>query len=222
MKEHSQEFRYKQSYSRAPSADSSRAKALAFAHDSRKFEIDLYWKRAAYFWTFCGAAFVGYVTVAGSKDITAKGDALLLVTCLGLVFSVAWWCVNRASKYWQLNWEYHVDMLEDEETGPIYKTVLQEPPRFWSLTAAYPFSVSRINQLLSLYVSFIFAVLVINTSLHYFKLSEHPDFLPTTCLVFTSACLLSFLFRGRIRFEKDIEAQRRKTTLSSYRDASGI
>ncbi len=31
--------------------------ALKHAHDIRKFEIDLYWRRAAYFWTFIAAAF---------------------------------------------------------------------------------------------------------------------------------------------------------------------
>ena len=30
------------------------------ALDIRKFEIDLYWKRAAYFWTFIAAAFGAY------------------------------------------------------------------------------------------------------------------------------------------------------------------
>jgi lipopolysaccharide export LptBFGC system permease protein LptF len=34
--------------------------ALNHALDIRKFEIELYWKRAAYFWTFIAAAFAGY------------------------------------------------------------------------------------------------------------------------------------------------------------------
>ena len=33
-----------------------REKALDLALDIRKFEIELYWKRAAYFWGFIGAA----------------------------------------------------------------------------------------------------------------------------------------------------------------------
>lgn len=201
------------------SSDDPKAKALTFALDSRKFEIELYWKRAAYFWTFCGAALVAYVTVSGNKEIENKANALLLVTCLGLVFSIAWWCVNRASKHWQLNWEYHVDMLEDEAIGPVYKTVFQERPRFWSLTAAYPFSVSRINQLLSLYVSFIFAALVADTLVHHFRLTLRAEWFPTACLTLTAAFLLSFLWRGRIRFEKKILAVQRKTTLAGYNSA---
>jgi len=35
-------------------------KAFEIALDTRKFEIDLYWKRTAYFVLFIGAIFVGY------------------------------------------------------------------------------------------------------------------------------------------------------------------
>jgi len=45
-------------------------KALNLALDIRKFEIELYWKRATYFWTFIGAALAGYALV----DETSSGD----------------------------------------------------------------------------------------------------------------------------------------------------
>lgn len=38
-------------------------KALELALDIRKFEIELYWKRATYFWTFIAAAFGGYAVI---------------------------------------------------------------------------------------------------------------------------------------------------------------
>ena len=38
----------------------TQAGELAFAADIRKFEIELYWKRATYYWTFIAAAFAGY------------------------------------------------------------------------------------------------------------------------------------------------------------------
>ena len=38
-----------------------RTKALERALDIRKFEIDLYWKRAAYFWTFIAATLAGFI-----------------------------------------------------------------------------------------------------------------------------------------------------------------
>jgi hypothetical protein len=99
--------------------------ALQYALDIRKFEIDLYWKRAAYFWTFIAAALAGYAVI----QRTGNTDAILslLVACLGFVFSFAWYCVNRGSKYWQENWENHVDFLENEVIGSLYKIVIERP-----------------------------------------------------------------------------------------------
>jgi hypothetical protein len=148
------------------SDDARREKALARALDTRKFEIELYWKRAAYFWTFIGAAFAGFVAVQASSALN-KQDLSVVLSCVGFVFSVAWLCVNRGSKHWQENWEKHVDMLEDEISGPLYKVVLTRgAPKGWReigkhiVTGPSPLSVSKINQLISLYVSLLWAVLV--------------------------------------------------------------
>ena len=46
--------------------------ALKIALDTRKFEIELYWKRASYFWLFIGAVFVAYFS-------TLKSDSSLVV-----------------------------------------------------------------------------------------------------------------------------------------------
>ena len=77
-------------------------KALEFAIDIRKFEIELYWKRATYFWTFIAATFTGYALVY-TKGGDNKEIILLLFSCLGLLFSFAWFLVNKGSKYWQYN-----------------------------------------------------------------------------------------------------------------------
>lgn len=133
--------------------------ALQVAHEIRKFEIDLYWKRATYFWAFIGAALVGYFAALNAlKDPTS--DVLFAINCLGFVFSVAWYFANRGSKYWQENWERHVDMLENQVTGPIYKTVVSRSMfPFEDAVGPYPFSVSKLNTLLSLYVIFIWIFL---------------------------------------------------------------
>lgn len=94
--------------------------ALKQALDIRKFEIELYWKRAAYFWTFIGATMAGFLAIQASSAQN-KQDLAVILACLGIVFSFAWVCVNRGSKFWQENWEKHVDVLEDEVTGPLYK-----------------------------------------------------------------------------------------------------
>jgi hypothetical protein len=133
--------------------DKWQEKALAQAHDVRKFEIDLYWKRAAYFWTFIAAAFAGYVLV--QKD-THDFKIAYTIACLGFIFSLAWYLVNRGSGAWQRNWEAHVDLLEDEVMGPLHKTVIKRRSYdLRDLAGPYAFSPSRINQLLSLIVTIV-------------------------------------------------------------------
>lgn len=108
---------YFKNFSGQPSDLQLRAEALKYALDIRKFEIELYWKRAAYFWTLIAAAFAGYFALRSAEKL--REGPLFLVTCLGLVLSVAWYLVNRGSKFWQENWERHVDILEDEIIGPL-------------------------------------------------------------------------------------------------------
>ena len=210
--------RYASSFDGATPQETERAsKALAFALDVRKLEIELYWTRAAYFWAFTGAAFGAYITVLGAEKIANRPQALLLVCCLGLVFSVAWYFVNRASKYWQLNWELHVDLLEDQIMGPIYKTTLHDRPSFMTLHAAYPFSVSKINQLLSLFVVFVFAVLLAETLRMHYQITRNWEFFPTACIVVTFAAILAFWKFGRVGgFTTAVVAKVRKTEVTEF------
>jgi hypothetical protein len=95
-----------------------KAEALKYALEIRSFEIELYWKRATYFWAFIGATFAGYGAVQASS-ISPRQDLAVALSCMGLVFSFGWFCVNKGSKQWQENWENHVDLLEDEIIGPL-------------------------------------------------------------------------------------------------------
>jgi hypothetical protein len=147
--------------------DGAAAKALERALDIRKFEIDLYWKRAAYFWTFIGATLAGFVAIQASSS-SNKDDLSVILCNLGFTFSFGWLCVNRASKQWQENWENHVDMLEDRVQGPLYKVVLKRTApkgvRQLSshiLTGPSSISVSKVNQLISLFVTLIWFVLLL-------------------------------------------------------------
>jgi len=138
--------------------------ALKQALDIRKFEIDLYWKRASYFWTFIGATFAGYFLL--QKDANVSFESAYVVTCLGFTFSVAWYFVNRGSKAWQRNWETQVDLLEDEIMGPLYKSGLNRYTfNFWDITAGFPFSPSGINQIMSLFVVVVWLFLMVRTLL---------------------------------------------------------
>ena len=122
-------------------AENKVEKALERAWKNRDFEIELYWKRATYFWAFITATFAGYIALQ-NIDITEENRMEILflnfvMICLGVCFSLSWFLVNKESKKWQENWEAHIDMLEDKITGPIYKVVREDE--------SSNFSVSKIN-----------------------------------------------------------------------------
>ncbi|MFM5894088.1 MAG: hypothetical protein ACKOQM_06600 [Novosphingobium sp.] len=126
-----------------------RAAALERAHIVRTFEIDLYWKRATYFWTIIAVAFAGFFACENAKNDFGAS----FVASVGMVLGTAWYVVNRGGNAWHHNWEQHVDLLEDDVTGPLYKTLLNRKKyRFWRLTEPFPFSPSRANALVSIFV----------------------------------------------------------------------
>ena len=74
------------------------AKALEQALDIRKFEIGLYWQRAAYFWALIAAAFAGYFAILGAEHLDDKNYLAYIVSCIGLLFTWAWFLVNRGRR----------------------------------------------------------------------------------------------------------------------------
>lgn len=137
------------------------------ASDIRKFEIELYWKRATYFWALIAVSFAGYfgILTADSDNMDNKFFLSLLVACIGLVFTFAWYLANRGSKYWQENWEAHLDLLEDGITGPLYKTHLTENKEnkcklINLLTGSLRVSISEINQWVNFFVMLIWISLI--------------------------------------------------------------
>ena len=151
------------------------------ALDTRKFEIDLYWKRATYFWTFIAAIFIAFYSII-NQDGLFKIDNIVRqnsdtqkekflqplfyfiifgTSLLGYVFSLGWYFVNRGSKVWQENWERHIGFLEDYLNGPLFKTIIKPNLNFTILNSSYPYSVSKVNQILSLCVV-TFWVIIIN------------------------------------------------------------
>lgn len=182
--------------------DGKEEKALKQALDIRKFEIELYWKRASYFWTFIGATLAGFLAIQVSTA-NNKQDLSVILACLGGVFSFAWLCVNKGSKFWQENWEKHVDILEDKITGPLYKVVLSRNKieKFSEKLINYAtgpsqISVSKINQIISLYV-FLLWLCLLMYSLPDFKFSQSINqFYFVLISLSTSACV-SFIWLGR-------------------------
>ena len=133
---------------------SKQEKAYERAADIRKFEIDKYWSRTGYFWAFIVSIYGAYFAVLttmykiesnGQSPSFSHGEIpLLILAALGLFFSFSWYLANKASRHWQENWEEHMNLLEDEITGPLYKTFLADKS----------YSVSGINILASKVISF--------------------------------------------------------------------
>jgi hypothetical protein len=98
----------------------------------------------------------------------------LLISALGTLFSLGWFLVNKGSKFWQNNWERHVDYLENEFTGPLYKMAItkKETKTFNPIKLAERvilneslYSVSKINQALSFYILTIWICLFIGNAI---------------------------------------------------------
>ncbi|MGK2508972.1 RipA family octameric membrane protein, partial [Klebsiella pneumoniae] len=100
------------------------------AHDIRKFEIELYWKRTAYVWTLIASL----ITVTGvllaayyrlppdSGGSNALLGLVASVAILGVLITIISSKIIRGGEYWQKNWEYHVSLLEPLFSGRIYST----------------------------------------------------------------------------------------------------
>jgi hypothetical protein len=119
--------------------------ALSWAHELRKLEIENYWKRANYFWLFQAASLTLFGLIASSK-IAYVRQAFLAPAALGAVTAMVGWRSAIGSKFWQQNWESHVDLLERRVHGNLMKVVIHHGQ-------ILP-SVSRVNQRLFILLFF--------------------------------------------------------------------
>jgi len=137
-------------------AEKIHKKAYKIANDNRKVEINNYWKRANYFWLFQASVYAGYfysITVENDKYFCKNPEIIVGVTCLGFLTAFAWYLSNKGSKQWLESWENHIYELEEDITGPLYKTTTNE--KTWS--------VSKINELVSLFSVIVWIILGVKT-----------------------------------------------------------
>jgi len=170
--------------------------ALKRAHDIRKFEIELLWKRAAYVATFQTLLFaaMGLSFRAQHNDLV---PLFQIVTCIAGVFSSFFWClINWGSKFWHENWEKHIDFLEDDFDGKLHKTILHKDGR-------KSYSVSRVNICISitfLVTWWILAAVVLCDLLEKFycvsSCFHMKEIAPFVFLVLIPALLFLFLYCG--------------------------
>ena len=152
--------------------------AFNLAHDVRKFEIELFWKRGTYFWAFILASFTAYFVTFGKilekscfslctiiRFSPMAKIALFVIACLCFIFCYSWVLINKGSKFWQKNWEAHIDEMEDMFSGKLYKTFLNTKTGDFNNKAlskkAYDYSVTQITTVTSIILMVVSAILSI-------------------------------------------------------------
>jgi SAM-dependent methyltransferase len=114
-------------------------RAFDIAHDNRKFEIEMLWKRSVFYWGFIAAAFAGY----GASE-KLNSNLSIIFGAFGFMCSVAWSAGNRGSKYWQEYWENKVVLFQNRITGDIFIDHFPLKPGFFSQFSARRLSVSKL------------------------------------------------------------------------------
>ena len=164
-------------------------KKYEVANDTRKFEIDLFWKRSLFFWGFIASVFVGYAYFYDKNPVIST-----LIANFGLVCSLCWTLANRGSKYWQENWEIHVTKIEDQVTGPLYK--INNPRLKKGFWGAWRYSVSKLAIALSDYVILIWVFIVVTQVVSYMSIEV------LLITVFTVIYSMLILIKGRTNIKK--------------------
>lgn len=144
------------------------------AHDIRKFEIDLYWKRTSYLWTLIAALItVSGVLLAsyyrlpdGSLDKKILLWLVAGVASLGVITTVISSKILESGEYWQKNWEYHVNVLEPLFSGSLYGTLLNSKEQ--------RYSISKLNH--AIYIILLTTWMIV-IEVIYFVAYKNPDFL---------------------------------------------
>jgi hypothetical protein len=117
------------------------------AHEVRQFEINLYWKRALYFWGFEAAFMLAFGTVLEKgNQVSGQFYYLFLLALFAFCFTLLWRLALKGAKRWQENWEAHIDMLEECFSGNLYKTVLYKASLYEKGRIRDFFSVSKVNE----------------------------------------------------------------------------
>jgi hypothetical protein len=137
---------------------SEQAKARYVQADAnRRFEIELFWKRSAFFWGFLTAALTAYFILLRVSEPMA-----LLVSCFGTVAAYVWYLANRASAFWQKVWEQNVMADEAQVLGAsVYDRIPSESElgRATPLIGWKRFSLSALITGFSLY-TFVFCLVL--------------------------------------------------------------
>lgn len=137
-------------------ADKKIKEAYNSAHRIREFEIQLYWTRTTYIWAMQAALIGISLLFRTSGNTTVVLDfpvlristapslssliAILLLSTLALIVAALWSLLLDGAKFWQNNWERHVDILGEKLNNNLYQVY-----PIMGGEAKPPYSVTKIN-----------------------------------------------------------------------------
>ena len=141
--------------------------ALERAHDIRKFEINLTWKRATYVGAFQGFLFaaLGVLVVNSDSSTDEVNFFKFVVSIVGVFLSGAWLLFNHGAQFWQRYWEEKIMKLENNYPDE-RKTI-----KFINPFNNLPYAIGRTNVALSGF----FFVMWLATAI-FFSAMPHPLF----------------------------------------------
>lgn len=179
------------------------------ANHNRDFEIDKFWSRAAYFWSFLAIIFAVYFTFITIEIESNKKTVLyniakessyieIYIISIGLIFAFSWRYIILGSKQWQENWETHIDHLEKYITGDLYKNIFRKNNFY---------SVSKINLILSNVMIIVWIVILFNYCYRMKALPNRNNIIDWNILLpilFSIYIVLQFMYGyGRTRIDED-------------------
>ncbi|MCL2297648.1 MAG: hypothetical protein FWC38_04515 [Proteobacteria bacterium] len=83
------------------------------AHETRNFEIEMFWKRCNYFLVLNTAVATGFFALSNAQDSWYK----IALVVLGIIVSLIWFFVGLGGKFWQCRWEQRLLTIEKEIGG---------------------------------------------------------------------------------------------------------
>lgn len=195
--------------------------AFKLAHDVRKFEVELFWKRGTYYWAFILGSFTAYFYTLNKffdeESLSIKTFLnlsvlekliLLIISCISFLFSLAWVLINKGSKFWQENWEQHINMTEEIISGNLYKTFLNTNSNIFNQSPLskkpYDYSVTQITTVTSI-ILMILSFCISAFHLTIIIISPFKDIIKdfeTILMIFFSFFISELTFYGAMQFLK--------------------
>ncbi|MEQ9206546.1 MAG: hypothetical protein RLN78_04200 [Phycisphaerales bacterium] len=156
------------------------------ANDNRKNEIELLWKRSAFYWGFIAIVFAGYGILLNTNAAFA-----IIVASFGVTSSACWYMANSAGAFWQKVWEQNII---SDEIAILGKKVYTDIPnndimRKSVLMGSRRYSLSGVTIAFSNYVCAFWIMLCIPPVIEVLPLL--PRLLPSVALMWL---LISFIF----------------------------